>query len=43
MKKVYTVIDSQNTLIGVFKKEKDAQAAADTHSYFCRVIETELK
>lgn len=43
MKKVYVVIDSQGTLLGVFKKQKDAQAVADNWSYFCTIVEQDLK
>jgi hypothetical protein len=37
MKYVYIVIDSQGLILGAFSKQKTAQAAADAHSYFCRI------
>jgi hypothetical protein len=37
MKYVYVVINSQGYILGVFSKEKAAQAAADAHSYACRI------
>lgn len=30
-------------MVGVFKKMKDAQAAADACSYFCKIILQEVK
>jgi len=37
MKYIYIVIDSQGTILGAFSKRESAQAAADAHSYFCRI------
>lgn len=37
MKYIYIVIDSQGLIVGAFSKQKVAQAAADAHSYFCRI------
>ena len=37
MKYIYIVIDSQGLILGAFSKQKAAQAAADAHSYFCRI------
>ena len=40
---VFVVVDSQGTLVGVFKKPQAAEAAADAHCYFCTIRSTEIK
>ena len=40
---VFVVIDSQGSLLGVFKKYDDALAESNRHCYFCRIVGKELK
>lgn len=42
-KTVFVVIDSQGSLLGVFKKYDDALAESNRHCYFCRIEGKELK
>lgn len=40
---VFVVIDSQGSLLGVFKKYEDALAESERHCYFCKIMGKELK